>query len=235
MSELPLGIVPGALVLPLRDAARGVGSFAARSRRLLRPSTRHLPDPLRDFAHHVIDRARLVSEQTAFRRHPVASDIVAAREVLAGTLSPTRGARGLAAVIGYALDKGLAAEGQNAPLVSETVLALAAGDALRATHEETDPPMRGALLVSRLVEAPVAGAMPGIPLGFGGADRERMQRVLVAAVLWLLADRSELATDEDELLALCLSLTEAAFGEIAPTLGDPEALAAELHRLADVI
>ena len=235
MSELPLGIVPSAFVLPLRDAARGVGNFAARSRRLLRPSTQRLPDPVRDLAHHVIDRARQASERTAFRRHPQAGDIAAAREVLAGTVSPARGARALAAVIGHALDEGLSDEGHAAPLVSETVLALAASGALRAVDAETDPPMRAALLVKRLVEAPVAGAMPGMPLGFGAADRERMQRVLVAAVLWLLADRSELASDEDELFALCLSLTEAAYGEIAPTLGDPEALAAELHRLADVI
>lgn len=230
-----MGLMPSALVLPLRDAARGVGTVASRSRRLLGPSAAHLPDPLRDLAHRMIDGALRASEQSPFRRHPAAADIAASCDVLAGTLSPARGARPLAAVLAFALETGLRVEGRAVPLVSETVLALAAGDALRAAGEDTDAPMRAAMLIARLVDAPVAGALPGMPLGLGTAERGPMEHVLVAALLWLLAERADLATDEDELLALCLSLTEAAFGEIEPVLGDPEALSAELHRLADVI
>lgn len=235
MSELRMGLVPSALVLPLRDAARGVGIFAARSRRLLKPSTQHLPGRLRDLAHDVIARAREAGEHTAFRRRPGREDIADAYGLLAGTVTLHRGAGPLAVVLAYALERCMGSEERDAPLVSETVLALAAADVLRQPGEAPDPALRAAELVQRLMRAPIAGAMPGTPLTLGEADRPRLSEALIAGVLWLLAERPANPAEEDAILELAFGLTDAAKEEITPLLGDPPALAAELHRLADVI
>lgn len=230
-----MGLMPGALVLPLRDAVRGVETFAQRSRRLLKPSTAHLPGAVRDLAHDVIDGAKRVGERTAFRRHPDAGDIADACALIAGEIPLARGARPLAVVLAYGLERGLAQGGRPAPLVSETVLALAASEALRGVGEEADAAMRGALLVARLAKAPVAGPLPGTPIAVGVAEREQQLAALVAAMLWLLAERPDGGATEDEILDLALSLTSATMAEITPAVDDPERLAAELHRLADVI
>jgi len=230
-----MGLMPGALVLPLRDAVRGVETIAQRSRKMLRPSTARLPGAVRDFAHDVIDGAKRVGERTAFRRHPAHDDIADACALLGGTLPLSRGARPLAAVLAYGLERGLGDGGRSAPLVSETVLALAASEALRGLSEEADGPMRGALLVARLAKAPVAGPVPGTPIAVGADDRERVLRALVASILWLLAERPDDGATEDEILELAMSLTAATMTEIAPMVDDAERLAAELHRLADVI
>lgn len=232
MSELRMGLMPSALVLPLRDAARGVGIFTARSRRLLKP---HLPERLRDLAHDVLARAREASEHSPLRRRPERSDIDAAHALLAGDLSMHRGAGSLALVLAYALERCLGAGDEAAPLVSETVLALVAADVLRPSGEEASAAQRGAHLVTRLMRAPIAGAMPGTPLTLGEADRPRLQAALVAAILWLLAERPAEAAEEDAILELAFGLTDAAMDELSPLLGDADALAAELARLADVI
>lgn len=230
-----MGSIPGALVLPLRDAVRGVETVAKRSRQLLRPSTAHLPGALRDFAHDVIDGAKRVGERTPFRRHPARHDIDDACALLKGEISLHEGARPLAVVLAYGLAQALAAEGRTAPLVSETVLALAASEALRGADAEADGAMRGALLVRRLARASVAGPLPGTPIAIGTRERERQQAALVAAILWLLAERPTEPEGEDEILDLAVSLTGATMGEIVPALEDPERLAGVLHRLADVI
>ena len=221
--------MPPEMSVPLRDLLRGVRVATGISEELLRPLGGLLPDTLRRMLHDMLEAADRAGRQATRFEAPEPAEIAAAAAVLAtgeGEMPV------LARVLAHGLERALAADAAQHLMISETVATLALRSALAGGD---GPAARAARAVQALSRAHVAGRVPGTGLVLDEAQRARIDRALVAVMLWLMADRAGTPAEEARLLELSVGLADALSDELGPLLADAEALTQELDQLAGMI
>lgn len=211
----PLRFLPD-LQMPLRDALRGVASFAGAAEDKLRPAAQHLPERLRSRF-----RRALKSIERAGKRlihSPIGLDqIETASQFLLGAKTSKEAAEICATVFVYAWEHLNQASLNHRHLISETIVA----DRLARTR-----------CTSRLIGAEFAataladirgstaiGLIPGLAREVSGEEKAESDLALLAIAVWLLSHRAEMLENEENLLELSMALVGALQSE-APTVFD---------------
>ncbi|MEM0908118.1 MAG: hypothetical protein AAGJ94_12180 [Pseudomonadota bacterium] len=235
MDEFDPQGVATALVLPLRDAARGVRSVVHASADALHPTAAVLPPPVRNLIKDALQHADDVREHTPFRKHPEAAEIEAAAVAIRDGGLPLAATGPMAVVLGYGIQVALRRSEGPRLLVRETVLALAATDALRRTESAATESERAAVIAAQLTRAPIAGPPPLRGLLSAPTDEERIARAVIAAVVWLLAERPDDPQDEEKLLSLAIALVGKAGDDAIANINDTQALSDALNSLQGLL
>ena len=207
------------LRVPVRDALRGLATFADATEDTLQPAMDLLPEGLRTSLHSALERLE-ASGQRWMDASIVHMDICVASDVVAGRVSTGADQEACARVIAFAWDH-LRPIGQSRLMISETLL---------ATRLSSDS---AAHLYIQLRTSSVIGTLPGVPAPRGAEDQEDVDLRLFALMIWLLAARADTLEDEQKLLHLAGAMSVAMKAEILAAVDQPDQIAEHLQALSD--
>jgi len=217
---------PDDLRLPLRDLLRGARRTLHLPEAALKPALDMLPAPLGAFLHRV---SALMPDLDPEARPVARADLDMVIRGMGGDKSRDI-SRAFARILAHAMDRVLDHTGDDALLVSETLAAMTFGDL-----EAPDRHGAAADLWIALSAGHVIAVAPGTPLGTAPEDLARIDAALHALFLWLLCERAETETAEDEILALCAALATATAAERAAALASHATLSAMLRHQSGLI
>lgn len=115
-------------------------------------------------------------------------------------------------------------------LLSETLLAYTLA---RLPESSGTPGQNAARLLRAVLEAGVIGTAPGLLTHLDTEEKADITLSLLSIVVWLLSDRGESLSEEDELVDLALALVIATRDDAEKAMIDDAQLAAFLTRASD--
>ncbi|MEM9048330.1 MAG: hypothetical protein AAGC92_06390 [Pseudomonadota bacterium] len=230
--------MPVRLTMPLRDALRGLRSAAELSEAVLKPASDLLPAPLRDVLRQTLHQAERVGRRALSAPMPDAPSMARAVDALDGGLEPAAAGNALFPVLVFGLERALSVEDANRLMMSETVTALAAREAMERPASGRSE--RAASLLDALLQANAVAPAPGTGFAMDAETARRAALALFAVCLWLMAERpgatAPQAGDETRILALCIALCQAVEPQIHALLDESGTERADaLHQLADMV
>lgn len=230
MQQPPPLFLLSAMQKPLRDAMRGVATFAEMTEEALEPAANMLPDPVRSTVRSALDA--LEEAGTKFINSSIAfEDILVASDVLMGKESGAQAQERCASVIAFAWERlWQAGKHQHHLMISETILA--ARLASKSPVSGETPGQRAAQLLSSIRQSSAIGRAPGMPGRHTAEDQEVIDLALVSTMVWLLAARAVNLDEEERLLDLSSALSLAMKADIFAAIDDPEHVARLLPTLA---
>ena len=221
--------LPRIVQMPLRDAFRGMATFAEATEEALEPLASALPQPVRSRLGRALRRIEGMGSDL-LGSHVAHDDVLRAAAFIQGQANERRDAETCATVLAFAWDKVQHAEGLH-PLLSETLASIGLS---RLDEAKTVTPGDHAEAVLRVLrDTRVAGGLPGVPAGPQETDRAEVDLRLFAIATWLLAARAGSMEDEIQLLDMALALTRAYEADVLAAFSDRASLATLLQSLSD--
>jgi hypothetical protein len=216
--------------MPLRDILRGVATVADLTEEVLEPATALLPGPVRSSFRSALATFDGAGARAVTPRIDPA-DIAQASAFLHGSDTGLEAIETFVSVLAYAWQHAQSMGADQHLLFSETVAAaslavIGKGDA-RASETRT------AAILMALRRTNTASRLPGIPMTPTEDERAYVDRILMAACVWLLSERASGVVEEKRLLELALALVRARSDVALSGFADHRRLAEQLRSLAD--
>ncbi|WP_108483212.1 hypothetical protein [Oceaniglobus ichthyenteri] len=219
------------LRLPLRDLMRGARRTLSLPEAALKPALGILPGPVGDILHRM---SGLLPDFESAGQPASRADIDLVCQGLAGVKGRNI-SRAFARVLAHGMERVLDQSGDTTLLISETLAAIAFG-ALRFDQGAGDDVADAAAQLWLALDAGhVIGVVPGTPIAINAADSARIHSALHALVLWLLTERPDDPSQEDDILALCAAFASVTEAERSAALATPETLAQMVRQHAVMI
>lgn len=209
------------LVMPLRDALRGVATLAGASEDMLEPAARLLPEPLRSRFRQALKSLEAAGKRLIYAPVDMPQIDLAAR-FLSASETGKPALEACAAVIVYAWEHLNEAGGSHRFMISETLVA----DRLTraAGTSQASGVAFGADMLAALRQSSAIGLMPGLTRSIATTDETEVDLALLAIAVWLLSNRPDTVEAEEKLLDLSVALVRALQYETRTNFSDRGAL-----------
>ncbi len=203
------------LNMPIRDALRGVVTFADATEDMLEPASRLLPEPLRSRFHTAMQAFEEAGKRLIHA--PIDMDrINAAAQFACGASSDKSATSAAASVIVFAWEHLTQSRVDHRHLISETIVADRLSR-LRSTESDDGFSFAAALFLD-LRKSSAIGVMPGVTRGITKDEEIEVDLALAAIAVWLASKRADTLEEEEKLLDLSMALVRALQPEAANVL-----------------